>query len=201
MFYCGSCWKKWKHERIGIETLERRGHGEVVDDKMSPECVAQSYEQLDPVWETRHYNTEISFRESHCFDIASAQGDACLVALGSNFHIEPPGLPNRFEMPPRGILYRLCQASSFQKNVTPPLECVVVPKWGGIYAPHVDVFMDSEGKPVPKFQNAVLYAACPWGPAEDENGGEARFKNEMREKMLNVLRICHKHEQSKLIIG
>jgi uncharacterized protein (TIGR02452 family) len=91
-----------------------------------------------------------------------------------------------------------------------------VSRWGGIYVPNVQVLSDSAGPVEEPFRVAMVYAAASRianlagaGGSEDEEGespesmpiSHARYRAEMREKVLNVLRICHAHDHQELILG
>jgi hypothetical protein len=187
-FYCLFCWERWRGADIDA------GHFD--DHADNSEC-ASVYDQVDPICGVLKCDCKIILRKANWFDIAAATEDSCLVLLGSNNYIDPSIAS--WETPPKGILYSLCERSTFQRDAAG--KGIMVPRKGGVYAPRVTIFKDSCGDLVPGFHTAVLYATCPWAAFEDEVDGEARFRNEFRDTILNALRVCHKHGHKRLLIG
>lgn len=75
-----------------------------------------------------------------------------------------------------------------------------IPRWGGVYVPDVMVFKDDEGNAIAPFRVAMLYATSPWATNLDEDPELMQFRAELREKISNVLRICHERGHTELIL-
>ena len=66
------------------------------------------------------------------------------------------------------------------------------PEWGGVYIPDVALFRDIQGTDITPFWASVVYAASPCGQ---------QVPTVLREKILNVLRICHAHGHEYVVLG
>merc|ERR1712190_648761 len=100
--------------------------------------------------------------------------------LETSSHRRPRGLP----------LEALMTRTDFQAAFEAQRKGACVPKWGGFYVSEVNVFKDSSRLPIKPFCTSVVYAANPWGPKFHDDDAEDRFREEMREKIRNVFRIC-----------
>lgn len=189
-FWCVPCWQQYNESLVpSSSTATRRtrsGEG------------PERYEYLDPISDVeQHRTTEVLVMDQCCLDVARLlqrqQGSLCIVALGSDLFIPPPDAKKL-----EGAAFKeLVARSTFQEAAFQ--DFLPVPRWGGLYASNVQVSKDDSGGRIDPFKVAVVYATNPWGlSGQAEDAG--RFRTEMRDKILNILRICHKHGHEELVV-
>ena len=96
----------------------------------------------------------------------------------------------------------LCRSATLQVAIlSGDSRASPVPRWGGIYVPDVLIFSGTDGRNITPFRMSMVYATAPWSPNLEEDPGLIQFQTEMREKISNVLRICHRNGHGELILG
>jgi hypothetical protein len=207
-YYCVRCWKAWNKERQPSE------EGTAAEGRESVPAAAKRYDMLDPVKRATDADIgpcEVIVFDGDAFDAARLmKGDAtCLVALGGETLLPKPSqcrrhCKNFFERTDFKDIFKDCDET--------------VPRWGGFYAPKVSVLRDDFLDPLQNpFEISAIYAAAAWGPniTNSVNGSTEksaaavsewakdwqRFRGEMREKIRNLIRICHRHGHTTIIVS
>jgi len=159
------------------------------------------YNSLDPISAGTLIATKIEVVDECCLSVARRLGGrACLLVNGREIGEWIAGSQISARA---GQLGLLCNTTTLQPAMAAGgHEGLPIPRWGGIYVPNVLVFRDSEGTTIPHFRMPMLYACASWFPRGAIGGPKfEQFRDEMQEKVRNVLRICHLHGHSDLILG
>jgi len=195
-FWCESCtskWFKYKKEWSWVREeaeLLPAAHG-------NPGGPVVRYSSMDPVRPAETFTTEFRVVDACCLEIAKLKTSAAnckpvLLVMGREF-----GPMSKFNTV-QGK--KVLAASTFQHAVLASREDSVLPapRWGGLYVPDVFVHSDGEGVELPDtYRIAMLYAAASRPDRAPPNG----FYPEMRDKILNIMRICITQGHDSFILG
>merc|ERR550532_2275796 len=187
-FYCQICWRNYNSMNLEQETPS------VVCGIINPGGPAIRYECLDPVpSEVDRVVTEVNVLGVCCLSVAEQQArvsgsSPVLLVMGRE---QGPLAEHKY-----GQGGTVIRASMLQQAVDEPLPA---PRWGGIYVPEVLVNADGKGQSIEQpFRMSMVYAAASRGKGADVSDDLCM---DMREKVHNVLRICHRHNHDHLILG
>jgi len=146
------------------------------------------------------HQTEVRVVRSCCLEVAQAAGSRSVLLVHGREH--GPLAEHKY-----GQGGAVVRASTLQQAVraTPGADQTShVPPLGGIYIADVLVTKDGKGKDLEEpFRIAMLYASSVLvvdGEDSDERA-MLEFRAEMREKVLNILRMCHEKNHDELILG
>jgi len=151
----------------------------------------QRYETMEPIDCREHFKTEVRVMNV-CFLSAACLSNTspCIVALSPGIFIESQD--SGMSWPLAALWERTSFRQEFQDDV--------VPRWGGFYLPDVKVDKSEFGEEINPFSTAVVFGSPPWKPT-DEVDSAIQFRSEMRDKIKNILRICHWHGHQELVIS
>eukprot|EP00747_Dinoflagellata_sp_TGD_P113442 gnl/TRDRNA2_/TRDRNA2_171706_c1_seq1.p1 gnl/TRDRNA2_/TRDRNA2_171706_c1~~gnl/TRDRNA2_/TRDRNA2_171706_c1_seq1.p1 ORF type:complete len:682 (+),score=93.08 gnl/TRDRNA2_/TRDRNA2_171706_c1_seq1:303-2048(+) len=202
-FWCARCWKEYQASRLQKEPWTS---GQVTAMQGCVDAEPLRFEHLDPIGSEGHahrHTTSVVVVDASCLTIAellsSFSVSSCVVAMGSTLFIMPPGVKQSHKGFPLASLIKstTIQQAAVQKGSE---EGLPLPKWGGLYMPKVNVFLNASGEGVEPFQIPTVYATAPYGPTAEPDDAD-RYRSELRVKILNILRICHMHGHEDLIIS
>lgn len=177
-------------------------HGAFGDRRREPGGPAIFYDRMEPVLTTTQWQTAIGVEPVCCLHRArQSLGNPCLLVtdcqFGSNASRDNGGMDT---ITRASTLWVAVDASAPPGDAAP-----CTPPWGGIYVPDVLVFADSEGEVVEPWRLSMIYARMVSDLAPEEQSGltpnAKKFLLELREKILNVMRISLRHGHDELILG
>ena len=153
------------------------------------------YESMHPAKVACRFSTCVCVEATCCLQIAEdrvriAGKDPVLLVMGS----ENGPLSTHHH----GQAAQVLKASTFQQAVRASHCDVYASRWGGHYARDVQVLFDSQGNKLEEpYHIAMVYAAAPCTSSISDD----QFRADMKAKVLNLLRICHKEGHVDLILG
>jgi len=184
-YWCIQCWDKWGEQRRSKGTDEQT----VVN---SAPAMWQRYDMMDPIFCVEQYDTEVQVMNMCCLTAACmSRPPPCIVAL------HPDILPVCAQQPEhKWPISALLERTSFKEAC----QDLVVPRHGGIYLPDVAIRKDEFGQAIRPLSVPFLIACPSWKPSNDVRSA-AQFREEMRTKIRNILRICYQQGHEDLIIS
>eukprot|EP00930_Biecheleria_cincta_P044018 TRINITY_DN30198_c0_g1_i1.p1 TRINITY_DN30198_c0_g1~~TRINITY_DN30198_c0_g1_i1.p1 ORF type:complete len:778 (-),score=125.28 TRINITY_DN30198_c0_g1_i1:298-2631(-) len=192
-YYCSRCWAAWDQTRRSAKEPDK------VDEQQDLPPETFKFEKLDPVpYIVDAPTTEVFVQGEDALELAHLMNSACVVALGGETL-----LPGQHRRHCKDFFVRTNFTELFKEHMGN------VPRWGGLYAPKVKVTKDASLEVMLKsFELPAMYAAVAWGPnfmnwkeSSDWKTDWKRFRGEIREKIQNVLRACHKHNHDSIIVS
>eukprot|EP00929_Paragymnodinium_shiwhaense_P080832 TRINITY_DN42186_c0_g1_i1.p1 TRINITY_DN42186_c0_g1~~TRINITY_DN42186_c0_g1_i1.p1 ORF type:complete len:902 (+),score=48.39 TRINITY_DN42186_c0_g1_i1:233-2938(+) len=155
--------------------------------------VPRRYESLDRVFPAVSHQTKICVVRSCCLEVGVNlwQDDACLLSFASHFPLNFGCYPSQLNSICRRttLVAALAQAEEADK---------LMPRWGGYYLPKVLVLWDDNGRELKTpYALAMVHASA----THFKSQPEAEYEDTMRLRILNVLRICARHDHKVLILG
>jgi len=185
-FYCQLCWSNYNNSKVLEHTAP--------SSSISPGGSATRYDGLDPVpSDVDRVDTEVRVLGTCCLSVAEEQaqvsGSSPILLVMGREH--GPLAEHKY-----GQAGAVIRASMLQQAMHGPLPA---PRWGGIYVPEVLVNADGNGQCIEKpFRVSMVYATATRG---NSGGASEDFCMEMKDKIRNLLRICHIHKHDHLILG
>jgi len=203
LFWCVGCWERFKSK-----TDMLAGYSPTPPAGPYPGGPSIRFDTMDRLPARAGFGsssgpqTEIRVVRSCSLAAAQAAGGRAMLLVHGREH----GPLSEHQFGQGGSVIR---TSTLQQAVraTSGFDRAPVPRWGGIYTPEVLVTADGEGRPLDKpFRVAMLYAAATRAVSsvDGADGDEAamdKFCAEMREKVLNILRIGHNQNHDELVLG
>lgn len=202
-YWCMPCWEKWyqkKHDKEEVvpEKWLRLVHLLLGEEPSThpPESVStlQKYDMMEPIYCEQHFQTEVRVTSMCCLTAACVGSPGmCVVALHPAIVIKnkSPG-PKSQSWPLSALRERTSFKDAIQEEV--------VPRWGGIYLPELVVSKDEFGEAASPVCVPLVWGSPPWKPKNDAKS-VAEFREEMRKKIINILRICYVHGHQELVIS
>jgi len=186
-YWCLSCWDKWNQEEHSKEADEADEGAE----SAKPMSMLQRYNMMEPVYCDQRFQTEVRVTSMCCLTAARISNrSTCIVALHPEITIHRR---NHSTCWPFSALWK-------GTSLGDAFEAEVVPPWGGIYWPEIVVCQDEFGEAASPVCVPLVLGSPPWKP---ENTVESvmNFREEMRTKISNLLRICQIHGHEELVIS
>eukprot|EP00929_Paragymnodinium_shiwhaense_P119302 TRINITY_DN91197_c0_g1_i1.p1 TRINITY_DN91197_c0_g1~~TRINITY_DN91197_c0_g1_i1.p1 ORF type:complete len:467 (-),score=32.90 TRINITY_DN91197_c0_g1_i1:86-1486(-) len=205
-FWCTSCWHNWnatwttdaKVDYYGCQPESLILSRQEADRLYRQHGVQEGlplpirYSGLDPVRVKPSYATKISVVKSCSLAVGEDFGvRACLLCMGAAEPLDPGKKRTQ-----HGTISRSTTILSALAQVVD--SATLQPRWGGYYVPKALVLRDGKGVDLEKpYILAMVHATAPFYNRRNHH----EFKMALQHKILNVLRICLKHEHKVVILG